>query len=129
MNLKDALFYFDFDYEVHDDVNFADYCKEPDESGQQELDHLYDALIALDDFRANITKALDVMDLNDSGRYMKLLNNYLKPLTKSYKQIDERVEEIIDFDYIEYEEAIKRAHEQDKQEARAYRQMVRNKGV
>ena len=129
MDLKEALFHFDFDYEVHDDVNFADYCVEPDEDGREELEHLYGALLALDDVRANITKALDVMDLDDSGRYMKLLKNYLKPTTKTYDQIFERAEEIIDFDYMSYQDAIKDANEKDELEFKEYKRMVRNKGV
>lgn len=129
MNLKDALFYFDLDlnYDVHEEVDFADFCKEPSEEGQKELDHLYDAMLALDALRDALTKSLDVAALDDDA-YITLLRREFKPVKQIEESILESVEQILDFDYLDHKAAINEALEKDKEEAKAYRAMVRAKG-
>lgn len=129
MNLKDALFYFDLDlkYDTHEEVNFADFCVEPSEEGQKQLDHLYEALVALDKVRDALTKSLDSINVSDED-YMKLLKKEFKPVKQIEESIMQDVEDIVGFDYLDHKAAINEAIERDKQEARAYREMVRAKG-
>jgi len=130
MNLKDALFYFDLDlnYDTHEEVDFADFCKEPSEGGQEQLDHLYEALVALDGVRDGLTNAINSVNVFNDEKYLKWLKEEMKPVKKIEESIMETVEQILDFDYLEHKAAINEALERDKQEAKAYRAMVRAKG-
>lgn len=130
MNLKDALFYFDLDlnYDTHEEVNFANFCKEPSEDGQKQLDHLYEALVALDGVRDGLTNAINTVKVFNDEKYLKWLKEEMKPVKQIEESIMETVEQILDFDYLEHKAAINEALERDKQEAKAYRAMVRAKG-